>query len=228
MIWLDRSRRSVGKAAGDAAVAVAEAEAVVEVADDRNPQGEFQTSLRIPCPDRLSAGEQGFSHTEIDQKDDCKKSSIMFVRVVALLASLLVVDAQIFGGGGARANLDKMSEEERNHMEGTPQGAAAVDRAMQEWDSLANNPEMMSEMMESFKDPEVIAKAKEMINDPEYMKAAKKKLADMQKKAAEAGLLDANGKPVPGAATAAGKAMPAAASMMAQMQQAMAANGRVQ
>ena len=54
-------------------MAVAEAEAVVEVADDRNPQGEFQTSLRIPCPDRLSAGEQGFSHTEIDQKDDCKK-----------------------------------------------------------------------------------------------------------------------------------------------------------
>ena len=56
-----------------------------------------------------------------------------------------------------------------------------------------------------------------MLNDPEYMRAAKKKLADMQKKAQQQGLLDAQGNPVPGAASAAGKALPAAAQMMQQM-----------
>ena len=70
-------------------------------------------------------------------------------------------------------------------MQGTPQGEAAVDRAMQEWDTLANNPEMMKEILDSFKDPEVQAKAKEMINDPEYMRAAKKRLAAKRRRAAQ-------------------------------------------
>ena len=110
------------------------------------------------------------------------------LRTLALIALALgTAEAQIFGGGGRN---NKMSKEEMDHMQGTPQGASAVDRAMQEWDTLAQNPDMMQEMMESFKDPEVQAKAKEMINDPEYMRAAKKKLAEMQKGAQQAGLLD--------------------------------------
>jgi len=125
--------------------------------------------------------------------------------------------------GGARDPTHGMSKEEADHMRGTPQGAAAVDRAMQEWDTLASNPEMMSEVLASFKDPEVVAKAQEMIQDADYMRAAKKRLHDMQKKAQDAGLLDKDGNPVPGAATAAGKSMPAAAQMMAQMMAAQQA-----
>ena len=136
-----------------------------------------------------------------------------------VVATLLVgaAHAQMFGMGSKRDPLAGMSQEERDHMEGTPHGAAAVDRAMQEWDTLSSNPEKMQEILASFKDPEVMEKAKEMINDPEYMKAAKKKLQAMQAKARDAGLLDANGQPVPGAATAAGKSMPAAMAMMQQM-----------
>merc|ERR1719164_234559 len=98
------------------------------------------------------------------------------LRSLVLLTLATFGSAQIFGMGGARDPTHGMSKEEADHMRGTPQGAAAVDRAMQEWDTLANNPEMMSEILESFKDPEVIAKAKEMINDPDYMRAARKKL----------------------------------------------------
>ena len=139
-----------------------------------------------------------------------------------LLVLLATASAQMFGRGGQRDPLAGMSQEERDHMQGTPQGAQAVDRAMQEWDNLANNPEMMSEYLTSFKDPEVMAKAKEMLNDPDYMRAAKKKLQMLQQQAQANGLLDENGQPLPGAATAAGRAMPAAQQMMAQMQQAMA------
>ena len=57
---------------------------------------------------------------------------------------------------------------------------------MQEWDTLASNPDKMHDMLESFKDPEVQAKAKEMVNDPAYMKAAKKQLERMQAKARDA------------------------------------------
>ena len=146
-------------------------------------------------------------------------------RLLILLLALGGCAGQMFGMGRARDPLKGMSKEEREHMQGTPQGEAAVDRAMQEWDTLANNPEMMKEILDSFKDPEVQAKAKEMINDPEYMRAAKKRLATMQAKAHEQGLLDENGMPRPGAATAAGKATPAAAAMMQMMQQQMAANG---
>lgn len=49
------------------------------------------------------------------------------------------------------------------------------------------------------------------------MRAAKKKLQAMQRKAQEQGLLDANGLPVAGAATAAAKALPSAAQMMATL-----------
>jgi len=144
------------------------------------------------------------------------------------LLGLHAATAQIFGRGSSRDPTHGMSQEELDHMQGTPQGAAAVDRAMQEWDTLSSNPEMMQEILSSFKDPEVIAKAKEMINDPDYMRAAKAKLAAMQRKAQDHGLLDANGNPIAGAATAAGKAMPAAAAMMQMMQQQMAANGQAQ
>lgn len=145
------------------------------------------------------------------------------LRTLALIALALgTAEAQIFGGGGRN---NKMSKEEMDHMQGTPQGASAVDRAMQEWDTLAQNPDMMQEMMESFKDPEVQAKAKEMINDPEYMRAAKKKLAEMQKRAQQAGLLDRDNNPVPGAATAAAQANPSAANMMAAMLSARGGSG---
>ena len=92
-----------------------------------------------------------------------------------------------------------------------------VDLAMAGWQQLAQNPDKMGELMKAFKDPDVWAKAQEMIKDPDYMRAAKKKLEQMQSKAKEAGLLDKDGNPVPGAATHAGKQMPAAAQMMAQM-----------
>lgn len=151
----------------------------------------------------------------------------MALRLVAIALAVCGCTGQMFGGGSKRDPLAGMSKEEREHMQGTPQGAAAVDRAMQEWDTLASNPEMMQEVLASFKDPEVQAKAKEMINDPEYMAAAKKRLKDMQKKAHAQGLLDEKGNPLPGAATAAGKAAPAAAAMMAMMQQQMQANGNV-
>ena len=144
---------------------------------------------------------------------------------ILLALGLHAADAQMFGRGSTRDPSHGMSQEELDHMQGTPQGAAAVDRAMQEWDTLANNPEMMAEVLNSFKDPAVMAKAKEMLEDPDYMRAAKKKLQNMQQKAADQGLLDENGQPIPGAATAAGKAMPAAAAMMQMMQQQMAANG---
>jgi len=138
-------------------------------------------------------------------------------RILALLCLAAGSSAQIFGNRGARANndLSGMSQEERDHMQGS--GAAAVEKAMQGWDELANNPDSMAELMESFNDPEVKAKAREMINDPEYMKAAKKKLEEMQRKAQGAGLLDKNGQPLPGAATQAAGANPAAAALMQQM-----------
>ena len=143
------------------------------------------------------------------------------LRLSLLFAALAVSSAQIFGMSNKRAGVDNhgMSQEEADHMRGTPQGGAAVDRAMQGWDELANNPEQMQEVMDSFKDPEVVAKAKEMINDPAYMRAAKKKLAEMQRKAQEAGMLDAQGNPIPGAATAAAQSMPQSAAMMAAMMQ---------
>jgi len=134
------------------------------------------------------------------------------MRCLVLSLALGAALGQMFGGGGR----GKLSEEEE-HMQGAPMGEAAVDRAMREWDTLANQPEMMQEMMESFKDPEVQAKAKEMINDPEYMRAAKKKLAAMQRKAQEQGLLDGNGNPIAGAATHAASSNPAAAAMMATL-----------
>jgi len=142
----------------------------------------------------------------------------MSLRCVLLsLLAFMAVEAQIFGRGGARADNYGMSQEEADHMRGTPQGGSAVDRAMKGWDDLAANPESMQEVLASFKDPEVIAKAKEMLDDPDYMRAAKKKLAEMQAKAQQQGLLDENGQPIPGAAAAAGKALPAAQMLMQQM-----------
>jgi hypothetical protein len=82
------------------------------------------------------------------------------VRLILIAALLGVVNGQIFGMGNKRNG--GMSDEEANHMMGTPQGSAAVDRAMQGWDDLANSPDQMQEVMESFKDPEVMAKAKEV------------------------------------------------------------------
>jgi len=134
--------------------------------------------------------------------------------VVALLsAALLRTDAQIFGMGGSRRN-HGMTDEEADHMRGTPQGAAAVDKAMHGWDELANNPEQMQEVLESFKDAEVMAKAKEMLNDPEYMRAAKKKLEEMTRSAQKNGFIDKHGQPVAGAATAAAKQSPATAALV--------------
>jgi len=145
----------------------------------------------------------------------------MMLRALVLVLALGAASAQMFGGRGR----ERMSDEEAQHMQGAPMGEAAVDRAMREWDTLAQNPSMMQEMLESFKDPEVQAKAKEMINDPEYMRAAKKKLQAMQRKAQEQGLLDANGQPVAGAASATAKAMPSAAAMMASLLSAQGGAG---
>lgn len=77
-----------------------------------------------------------------------------------------------------------------------------VDRAMDGWDQLRNNPDKMQELWQSFKDPEVVAKAQEMLQDPVYMAAAKKKLSEMQQQARAQGLLDSSGNPLPGAAQA--------------------------
>ena len=55
------------------------------------------------------------------------------VRFLVLLLAVASTSAQIFGGGGSR-----MSKEELAHMEGAPMGEGAVDRAMQEWDTLAS------------------------------------------------------------------------------------------
>jgi len=73
-----------------------------------------------------------------------------------------------------------------------------VDRAMDGWAQLSQNPDKMQEVMDSFKDPEVLAKAQEMLKDPQYMAAAKRKVAELQAKAQARGLLDNNGQPVPG------------------------------
>jgi len=52
-----------------------------------------------------------------------------------------------------------------------------------------------------------MAKAQEMLSDPVYMAAAKKKVQQLQAQAQQRGMLDANGMPVPGAATSAAQAM---------------------
>jgi hypothetical protein len=92
------------------------------------------------------------------------------VRLILIAALLGVVNGQIFGMGNKRNG--GMSDEEANHMMGTPQGSAAVDRAMQGWDDLANSPDQMQEVMESFKDPEVMAKAKEVPRPRPFLPAA--------------------------------------------------------
>merc|ERR1719487_1251172 len=53
-----------------------------------------------------------------------------------------------------------------------------------------------AEMMASLKDPEVMAKAAEMMKDPTYMAAAKAKVQELQAKATQNGMLDADGNPV--------------------------------
>lgn len=100
-----------------------------------------------------------------------------------------------------------------------------VDVAMDGWAELAKNPHKMQELMASFKDPEVVARAQEMMNDPVYMAAANKKMAELQAKAQARGMLDANGMPVPGAATEAAKANPAV-SLAAMSQAAASANAQ--
>ena len=75
-------------------------------------------------------------------------------------------------------------------------GQADVDMAMAGWEQLSQNPDKMAEVMASLQDPEVAAKAQEMLKDPEYMRAAKAKVAELQAKAQQNGLLDANGQPV--------------------------------
>ena len=64
------------------------------------------------------------------------------------------------------------------------------------WEQLSQNPDKMAEVMASLQDPEVAAKAQEMLKDPEYMRAAKAKIAELQAKAQQNGMLDANGQPV--------------------------------
>jgi len=75
-------------------------------------------------------------------------------------------------------------------------GIGDVDLAMAGWEQLSKNPDKMQEVMASLKDPEVMAKAQEMLKDPEYMRAAKAKIDELQAKAQQRGLLDANGQPV--------------------------------
>eukprot|EP00962_Isochrysis_galbana_P008207 scaffold2240_cov124-Isochrysis_galbana.AAC.2 len=48
-----------------------------------------------------------------------------------------------------------------------------------------------------------MAKAQEMLKDPQYMAAAKAKVAELEAKDQARGMLDAHGRPVQGAATAA-------------------------
>lgn len=57
-----------------------------------------------------------------------------------------------------------------------------------------------------------------MLKDPQYMAAAKAKMADLQAKAQDRGLLDANGKPVPGAASGASGGLDGMMNAMAAMQ----------
>jgi hypothetical protein len=75
-------------------------------------------------------------------------------------------------------------------------GQGDVDMAMAGWEQLSQNPDKMAEVMASLQDPEVAAKAQEMLKDPEYMRAAKAKIAELQAKAQQNGMLDANGQPV--------------------------------
>ena len=55
----------------------------------------------------------------------------MMLAVKLALVLVGVADAQMFGTGSKRDPTNGMSQEELEHMQGTPQGAAAVDRAMQ-------------------------------------------------------------------------------------------------
>merc|ERR1719327_2052246 len=109
-----------------------------------------------------------------------------------------LVVACLLAGASAQFGRNKQREEEEAHM--APNG---VDRAMDGWAQLSQNPDKMQEVMDSFKDPEVLAKAQEMLKDPQYMAAAKRKVAELQAKAQARGLLDNNGQPMQGAAAAA-------------------------
>ncbi len=75
-------------------------------------------------------------------------------------------------------------------------GHSDVDLAMAGWEQLSQNPDKMAEVMASLKDPEVMAKAAEMMKDPTYMAAAKAKVQELQAKATQNGMLDADGNPV--------------------------------
>ncbi len=97
-------------------------------------------------------------------------------------------------------------------------GMSDVDLAMAGWEQLGKNPEKMQDLMQGFKDPEVWAKAQEMLKDPQYMAAAQAKLAEIQAKAQANGLLDANGNPVPGAASQASGGMAGMLNAMQSMQ----------
>lgn len=113
---------------------------------------------------------------------------------VALICAPLAAEAQ-FG----RRN--KMQGEASGIADATPP-PSDVDIAMAGWEQLSRNPDKMQEVMQGMKDPEVMAKAAEMLKDPQYMKAAKAKLAELEAKAKARGMLDAQGNPVPGMATA--------------------------
>ena len=86
----------------------------------------------------------------------------------------------------------------RRNNGGDPRGGGQgdVDLAMAGWEQLSQSPDKMAEVMASLQDPEVAAKAQEMLKDPEYMRAAQAKLRELQAKAQQNGLLDANGQPV--------------------------------
>ena len=139
--------------------------------------------------------------------------------------SIALLVAAAVGTAYAQFGRGSMSDEEAAHMasggQGFQTGGAAVDRAMGEWAKLASNPQAMQEVVASFNDPEVKARAKEMLNDPEYMKMARRKMQEIERTAQAKGLLDAEGRPVPGAAQAGG-----ANSYGAEMMQALlGANG---
>ena len=55
----------------------------------------------------------------------------MLAKLAVALALVGAADAQMFGMGSKRDPTAGMSKEELEHMQGTPTGAAAVDRAMQ-------------------------------------------------------------------------------------------------
>ena len=104
-----------------------------------------------------------------------------------------------------------------------------VDLAMAGWQQLAQNPDKMGDLMKAFKDPDVWAKAQEMMKDPEYMAAAKAKMAELQAKAQANGLLDENGRPVPGAHQAgAGGDLSGIMQAMSAMQGGAGAQGQAQ